>query len=912
MKKIRALLVVPLVVAIAAMAVIGGFGSERPGHLGDSSIKFSSALSVTLKPDEAMQKLTEGRVILENVSPTITKPQWDALYKDKTKFQIYSTNGFARLSRVVNDGIDDFFGKTVYLVATVVYTSGTNHEPIGAPGKPFKGTFDGGSNIVTLNTPLNINNTSFGDPIGFFGVTDGATIMNLEITGNISTMDLYPIVGGIIGSARNTTLFNCINKANVATAALGATVYAGGIVGYIDDSSEYMRITNCINHGTISVRAGGTVASIIPGFADASNCEVRVCVNFGKLLVNDVRVYDLTACPDCSGAGKINCEDCSGTGEVGSEECEDCDGDGEVNCERCCGKGSLADIREWGEGSDWDLAPLEGIDSKTELLREFNDGIHESKNERCEQCSETDLGIECVNEHHAKKVFLKHDWRRYKYEHLDGSECHCLWARFWGFIPVFPITNPVVLTDEITIALPRIYYPDRSKAITPVLDVELMLEFRLKDLAASQIFKEFSRTYSLINSDDNLATVYQAELIDLFWDIMAVAQTRSIHETSDGRTSFPEIVEDFLFNEDYGSDALMDGVYWRWYEDIERIRKQASIDLVVHMMVAWFEDCLAFIDGNDDLAIEARRELHAEYKRILGMPYDPNPEVQHIDITELEGEINEGIIRGRIAELVQEAGNSTKLSLEVDRFIHENYLLLDGIYFGWEFDVMLIELEESYYDALAKAGGNNAKVEQMYLAAKADIEAARDDESEKWTVRSAAAWSIQENTLAEFDALIAKWEKQRMTTIWISVTGGLLLLAAGIVTVLLLVMRKREIKYNSIVFDSADRNHRKEKRLSKRADVVSRANAAQRERADEIAKLQRERAEEFAKIQREKTEALAKIEKEKRELQLALQRSAQAYAEAAAKTNQESKKEEVKEKRKETNKDEEGGGEAEG
>jgi len=71
---------------------------------------------------------------------------------------------------------------------------------------------------------------------------------------------------------------------------------------------------------------------------------------------------------------------------------------------------------------------------------------------------------------------------------------------------------------------------------------------------------------------------------------------------------------------------------------------------------------------------------------------------------------------------------------------------------------------------------------------------------------------------------MSKWEQQKTTTIWVSVTAVLILIAGGVVTVLLLVMRKREIKYNSIMFDCADRAGIKEKRFSKKADHVSREN----------------------------------------------------------------------------------------
>lgn len=173
-------------------------------------------------------------------------------------------------------------------------------------GNAFKGVFDGSNNTIS---GLTITSTTAADAaIGLFGVVDGGTVKNLNLTNvniNVSSSNLaggaigmmlngataenitvsgaivgHDGVGGIAGRlVIDGTIANCTNNASVTSNYGGI----GGIVGkaYYEDGSNtatFANITNCTNKGTIkaTMYAGG-----IAGLARAN---VSGCVNEGAIV----------------------------------------------------------------------------------------------------------------------------------------------------------------------------------------------------------------------------------------------------------------------------------------------------------------------------------------------------------------------------------------------------------------------------------------------------------------------------------------------------------------------------------------------------------------------------------------------------------------------------------------------------
>lgn len=123
----------------------------------------------------------------------------------------------------------------------------------------FGGHFDGNNHTIS---GLYINNSA--DRAGFFAFTEGATIINLNVSGTeVSTSNDY--AGGVVGVANNTNILNC--SANFTTGVFASSC-AGGIVGH---SEGTVTITNCYNTGSVSgSSSGGMVGQA--GTATITNC----------------------------------------------------------------------------------------------------------------------------------------------------------------------------------------------------------------------------------------------------------------------------------------------------------------------------------------------------------------------------------------------------------------------------------------------------------------------------------------------------------------------------------------------------------------------------------------------------------------------------------------------------------------
>ena len=172
-------------------------------------------------------------------------------------------------------------------------------------GNAFKGVFDGDNNTIS---GLTITSTTAADAaIGLFGVVDGGTVKNLNLTDvnvNVANSNLAGAaigmmlngataeritvsgavvgndgVGGIVGRlVIDGTIANCTNNASVTSNYGGI----GGIVGkaYYEDGSNtavFASITNCTNKGTI------TAPMYVGGIAGLARANVSDCVNEGAI-----------------------------------------------------------------------------------------------------------------------------------------------------------------------------------------------------------------------------------------------------------------------------------------------------------------------------------------------------------------------------------------------------------------------------------------------------------------------------------------------------------------------------------------------------------------------------------------------------------------------------------------------------
>ena len=142
---------------------------------------------------------------------------------------------------------------TVLLTKDIVMSDYSVEKTIGTSEIPFTGIFDGnGHTISNLNIDFSNTAKDYVVPsyLGLFGVTNGATIFDLKISGvtNITVSNSPNIlaVGTLVGKAQNTTIENC---------DINATL------NYVDNKNQ--EGVNEENKGIKTINAGGYVGELV-------------------------------------------------------------------------------------------------------------------------------------------------------------------------------------------------------------------------------------------------------------------------------------------------------------------------------------------------------------------------------------------------------------------------------------------------------------------------------------------------------------------------------------------------------------------------------------------------------------------------------------------------------------------------
>lgn len=125
-----------------------------------------------------------------------------------------------------------------------------NWQSVGDADNPFKGVFNG--NGYSIDN-LTINAGDNAENVGFFGVTENATITNVSFNNaNVITPDDYIIgssaVGIVAGTARGTTFDNI----DVSGSVTGYES-VGGLVGVINDNSYFLPDGTLVEVGNSSI-----------------------------------------------------------------------------------------------------------------------------------------------------------------------------------------------------------------------------------------------------------------------------------------------------------------------------------------------------------------------------------------------------------------------------------------------------------------------------------------------------------------------------------------------------------------------------------------------------------------------------------------------------------------------------------
>ena len=196
---------------------------------------------------------------------------------------------------VLNDGTFDANG---------TYTPGSSSKaaeewtPIGkytddGNNTPYTGTFDGKHYAIKGLYVVNLPDVA----VGLFGGLKGAAVRNLTVDGYVQGCDM---VSGIAGNASaNSTIENCRNNCRVVsefvTGSSGSFLYVGGIVG----SAKNTTIAGCVNTGVVEARGSynNSYASNAAGIVCIldGNATVKNCYNTGEIKVTSDKLNAGTA-----------------------------------------------------------------------------------------------------------------------------------------------------------------------------------------------------------------------------------------------------------------------------------------------------------------------------------------------------------------------------------------------------------------------------------------------------------------------------------------------------------------------------------------------------------------------------------------------------------------------------------------
>ncbi len=159
-------------------------------------------------------------------------------------FVINSLDDWNKLAKLVNEGKESFYGKTIELGADIsniqVMVGNSNH--------PFKGDFNGNGKTI------DVAYSGIVDGIAPFHYVDNVIIENLNVTGIIMPMWNTKHSAGLLGMCSGfNQIYNCkvsVNIALLADMTSPAEGYAGGIVGHGGNGTLIME--KCIFDGNIS------------------------------------------------------------------------------------------------------------------------------------------------------------------------------------------------------------------------------------------------------------------------------------------------------------------------------------------------------------------------------------------------------------------------------------------------------------------------------------------------------------------------------------------------------------------------------------------------------------------------------------------------------------------------------------
>ena len=210
-----------------------------------------TAATQELEAAEAALTEAEAAAQAEDVEGTqaaehLSQEEIDKLVQEEGYTYITSKEQFLEIFQ--NGGID--LNGNYILGCDMDLSDIENWQSVGDADNPFKGVFNG--NGYSIDN-LTINAGDNAENVGFFGVTENATITNVSFNNaNVISPDDYingsSAVGIVAGTARGTTFDNIDVSGSVA-----GYESVGGLVGVINDNSYFLPDGTPVDVGNSSI-----------------------------------------------------------------------------------------------------------------------------------------------------------------------------------------------------------------------------------------------------------------------------------------------------------------------------------------------------------------------------------------------------------------------------------------------------------------------------------------------------------------------------------------------------------------------------------------------------------------------------------------------------------------------------------
>ncbi len=258
----------------------------------------------------------------------------DTKWAETEPYIIRTAEELAGFAKLVNEGTT-FAGKTVTL-GNDIDLAGLVWPGIGVykdDTKSFQGTFDGAgykvSNMDLSDDSNGVAASEANNYRAFFNQIDNATVKDLTVAGNVwATAPASTEYGGalIAGCANNSTIEKC-----VAEGSVNGTHNVAGIVVRVKDST----IVNCVNKadltgsyskmGGIAALSQGSTKAVIDGCVNEGDitCTARGEDGVGGIIgwigYIDGQTVDLVTVKNCENQGEITATGAATVGQIAGE-----------------------------------------------------------------------------------------------------------------------------------------------------------------------------------------------------------------------------------------------------------------------------------------------------------------------------------------------------------------------------------------------------------------------------------------------------------------------------------------------------------------------------------------------------------------------------------------------------------------